>query len=189
MAVRAFPAPRRIILAGVSGGGYGSLFALPVVRQLYPDVPIEVLNDSGIGINRPDDPAFNQQIIDYWNIGGFFPESCEECNVQGSPTGIINWQLAEDPDVRLGMLSYTQDATIGGFFLGIGGPTFESILRQTLTDVEAANGDRMRSFVRAGSSHTFLLGDLAIEVSGVTLSDWIDAMLDDTADDWNSVTE
>lgn len=189
VAVKNFPAPRRIVLAGVSAGGYGTLFALPIVRQLYPGIPIEVLNDSGIGINRPADPVWNQEIIDYWNISSFFPASCAECDVQGSPAGIINWQLAQDPNARLGMLSYTQDFTIGTFFLGIGGPAFEAVLRPTLADVEAANPERMRSFVRAGESHTFLMGDLSIAVEGVTLSQWVEAMVDGPADEWQSVSE
>jgi len=188
VAVRAFPAPRRIVLVGVSGGGYGTLFALPIVRQLYPGISIDVVNDSGIGINRPNDPDFNQQIIEYWNIGGFFPASCPECNVQGSSAGIINWQLQQDPNVRLGMLSYTQDSTIGTFFLGIGGPAFEAVLRPTLADVEAANPGRMRSFVHAGTSHTFLLG-LSASVEGVSVGDWVDAMIYGPAQDWQSVSE
>lgn len=189
VAVRTFPSPRRIVLAGVSAGGYGTLFALPIVRQLYPGVPIEVLNDSGIGINRPNDPVWNQQIIDYWNISGFFPASCPECNVQGSPAGIINWQMEQDPDTRLGMLSYTQDFTIGTFFLGIGGPAFEAVLRPTLSDVEDANPERMRSFVRAGDTHTYLMGDLSIEVDGVSVSEWVASMIDGPADEWQSVSE
>lgn len=41
-------------------------------------------------------------------------------------------QLQQDPDMRLGMLSNTQDFTIADFFLDIGGPTFEAILRTTM---------------------------------------------------------
>jgi hypothetical protein len=189
VAVRAFPAPRRIVLVGVSGGGYGTLFALPIVRQLYPGIPIEVVNDSGIGLNRPDDPEFNKKIIDYWNIGAFFPASCPECNVQGSSAGIINWQLQQDPDMRLGMLSYTRDATIGTAFLGIGGPAFEALLRPTLADVEAAHPDRMHSFVRAGAKHTFLESDLSISVQGVSVSAWVASMIDGPAENWKSVSE
>lgn len=189
VAVKAFPAPRRIVLAGVSAGGYGTLFALPLVRQLYPDVPIDVLNDSGIGINRPADPNWNAAIIDYWKIESFFPASCAQCDVQGSPAGIINWQLAQDPNVRLGMLSYTQDFTIGTFFLGIGGPAFEAVLRPTLTEVENAYPERMRSFVRAGETHTFLGGDLSLAVDGISVSQWVESMVDGPAQEWQSVSE
>lgn len=190
VAVQTFPSPSRIVLAGVSGGGYGTIFAMPLVRQLYPDIPIEVINDSGLGITRPDDPAFNQQIIDYWNIGSFFPASCSECIVQGDPTEFLDWQLQQDPEMRLGMLSYSQDSTIAGFFLGIGGPTFEGILRDAMAELEARNPQRMRSFIRAGDSHTFLLGDLSsVSVQGVSVSEWVEAMLDDVEGNWQSVTE
>tara|TARA_R110000823_G_scaffold47903_9_gene121820 strand:- start:2517 stop:3653 length:1137 start_codon:yes stop_codon:yes gene_type:complete len=189
VAVQTFPAPRRIVLAGVSGGGYGSIFALPLVRQLYPDVPIDVLNDSGVGITRPDDPAFNQQIIDYWNINGFFPASCEECTIQGDPSGFLDWQLKQDPDTRLGMLSYAQDFTIGTFFLGIGGPAFEGVLRPAMAELESRNPERMRSFIAPGSSHTFLLGELDVAVEGVTVGEWVESMVDDVDGNWESVSE
>jgi hypothetical protein len=189
VAVRTFPAPRRIMLVGVSGGGYGSLFALPLVRQLYPGVPIDLVNDSGLGINRPNDPEFNQKIIDYWNIGSFFPASCPECDVQGSSAGIINWELQQDPDVRLGMLNYSQDATISTAYLGIGGPAFEAVLRSTLQDVEAANPGRAHSFVRAGTDHSFLNYDLSVTAGGVSVSEWVESMIYGPADDWKSVSD
>ena len=189
VAVRTFPAPRRIVLAGVSAGGYGTLFALPIVRQLYPEVPIEVLNDSGIGINRPHDPVWNERVVEYWNICGFFPASCPECEVQGSPAGIINWQMQQDSNTRLGMLSYSQDSTIGTFFLGIGGPAFEAILRSAFADVESANPTRMRSFVRVGDAHTFLMGDLTVAVDGVSVGEWVGSMVNGPAAEWQSVSE
>ena len=87
------------------------------------------------------------------------------------------------------MLSHTQDFTIGTFFLGIGGPAFEAILRPTLAEVEAAYPERMRSFVRAGTTHTFLVGDLEIAVEDVTVADWVGSMIDGPADSWQSVSE
>ncbi|MFK7977216.1 MAG: pectin acetylesterase-family hydrolase, partial [Halioglobus sp.] len=58
VAVNTFPSPRRILLTGVSAGAFGTTFALPLVRHLYPDVPIEIINDSGIGVGRPNDPDY-----------------------------------------------------------------------------------------------------------------------------------
>ena len=187
VAVTTFPAPSRIVLAGISGGGYGTIFALPLVSQLYPGVPIEVLNDSGLGITRPADADFNADIIDYWNIGAFFPASCPECTVQGAPTEFLDWQLQQDPTLRLGMLSHSRDFVIGDFFLGIGGDAFESILRETTTELETRNPDRVRSFIAAGTDHTFLGSDLSQSVEGVSLSEWVESMLDDV--DWISVSE
>ena len=97
VALGIFPAPRRVVLAGVSGGGYGALFALSLVSLAYPGVPIEVLNDSGIGITRPDDPVFNQAVVEYWNIEAFFPASVPGVTPEGSPTTLLNWQLQAGP--------------------------------------------------------------------------------------------
>ena len=188
VAMGVFPAPSRIILAGVSGGGYGALFALPLVSQAYPGVPIEVLNDSGIGITRPDDPEFNQAVVEYWNIEAFFPASVPGAMPEGSPTTLLNWQLKQDPNIRMGMLSYAQDSTIGTFFLGLDPSVFEGLLRSTVADVETANEQRVRSFIADGGSHTFLGGDLSLSVEGVTLYDWVDAMINEPLENWESVS-
>ena len=189
VAMVTFPAPRRVILAGVSGGGYGALFALPLVSQAYPNVPIEVLNDSGIGITRPNDAEFNDDKVRYWNSGAFFPASVEGAIPDGSPTILLNWQLQQDSNIRLGMLSYQQDFVIGTAFLDIGGPAFESILRPTVADVQSANPDRVRSFLRAGSDHTFLGGNLSTSVEGVTVYEWVDAMINGPIQNWQSVAD
>jgi hypothetical protein len=189
VAVTTFPAPRRIVLAGISGGGYGTIFALPLVSQLYPGVPIEVLNDSGLGITRPADVDFNSEIVDYWNIGAFFPDSCPECRPQGASTEFLDWQLQEDPTLRLGLLSYSRDFVIGDFFLGIGGDAFEAVMRETTAELESRNPGRVRSFIAAGTAHTFLGSDLSLSVEGVSLSQWVGAMLDDIEGNWTSVSE
>ena len=188
VALGLFPAPRRVVLAGVSGGGYGALFALSLVSLAYPGVPIDVLNDSGIGITRPEDAVFNQAIVEYWNIEAFFPASVPNATPEGSPTTLLNWQLQQDSNINLGMLSYAQDATIGSFFLGLDASVFESLLRSTVADVEAENPQRVRSFIAEGSSHTFLGGDLSLSVEGVTLYDWVDAMVNGSSESWQSVS-
>jgi len=188
VAMGVFPAPSRVILAGVSGGAYGALFALPLVSQAYPGVPIDVLNDSGIGITRPDDPVFNQAVVEYWNIEDFFPASVPNVMPEGSPTTLLNWQLKQDANIRMGMFSYAQDSTIGTFFLGLDPSVFEGLLRSTVADVETANEQRVRSFIADGGSHTFLGGDLSLSVEGVTLYDWVDAMINEPLENWKSVS-
>ena len=188
VAMGVFPAPSRVILAGVSGGAYGALFALPLVSQAYPGVPIDVLNDSGIGITRPDDPVFNQAVVEYWNIEDFFPASVPNVMPEGSPTTLLNWQLKQDTNIRMGMFSYAQDSTIGTFFLGLDPSVFEGLLRSTVADVETANEQRVRSFIADGGSHTFLGGDLSLSVEGVTLYDWVDAMINEPLENWESVS-
>ena len=57
-----------------------------------------------------------------------------------------------------------------------------------MADVEAANPQRVRSFIADGGSHTFLGGDLSLRVEGVTLYDWVDAMINGPRENWQSVS-
>lgn len=189
VAARTFPAPRRILLAGQSGGGLGTIFALPLVRYLYPGVPIEVLDDSGVGVLKPGKPEFLRQIIEEWNIGAFIPDSCANCiAADGHMTDYLNWQLDQDPDVRRAMLSYTQDVNLADLFLEIGGPAFEAALSQEMREQEEAHPGRMRSWLVEGNGHTFVELEPDRTAGGVPLMDWIGLMLSGS-DDWVSVRD
>ncbi|MBM69235.1 MAG: vtpJ-therm [Haliea sp.] len=178
VAVNTFPAPRRILLTGSSAGGFGTTYALPLVRQLYPDVPIELINDSGLGLGRIDEPEFIQQLLTEWNATAFFPESCETCiGDDGHITDYHKYQLSEDENFRLGMMSYTRDTVIAVTFVQVGGEVFEEALLGELDDLEAAYPERVKSFVATGTDHTFLLGDLQKTAGGVSVADWISSML------------
>ena len=189
VAVRTFPAPRRIVLAGISAGGFGTTFALPLVRQLYPDIPIEAINDSGLGILRPGEPEFASQRFDDWNSRAFLPASCETCiGDDGHTTDIHKWLLEQDDNFTLGMMSYTRDTVISVTFTGAGGKVFERELIAELENLEAAFPQRVRSFVAAGPAHTFLLGSLVTTSGAVTVADWVTAMLEGSAD-WVSTSD
>ena len=185
--VQAFPAPRRIVLMGVSGGGFGTIFALPLVRTLYPGVPIDVVNDSGVSVGRPNEPEFFKSLLSYWNISeAFLPASCPDCiGDDGHGTGVHNWGLDRDENLRISLLSHKQDSTIATFFFGVAGPTWEAELIREMGEVESGSPDRVRSLIADGSAHTFLIGRTGLEVDGITVLDWVTAMLDGS-DEWTS---
>ncbi|MCB1690561.1 MAG: vtpJ-therm [Halioglobus sp.] len=189
-----FPSPSRILLSGVSAGGFGASFALPLVRKLYPDVPIDLINDSGIGLFNPDEPQAVAETFKEWNAAAFFPASCTSCiGPAGYLTDFHKWELGQDANFRLGMLSFNHDQRISK---GYGGydtnEEFELALEAVLSDIETAYPERMHSFTPDGLAHTFLLDGLdirnALDVTagGVSAMDWITAMLNDSPD-WVSV--
>jgi hypothetical protein len=182
-----FPSPRRILLTGISGGGFGTIFALPLVRTLYPGVPIELVNDSGVGVGKPDQPEFFEERLQYWNIfESFLPNSCPDCiAADGHGTGVHIWSLDQDPDLRLSLMSFTRDSTIAGVFFNVPGPVWEVALRQEMQQAEDAHPERLRSFIADGTSHTFLLSMTSLEVEGISVLDWLTAMLDDS-EQWTS---
>jgi len=105
-----YPAPSRILLAGNSAGGFGTHTALPLVRRLYPDVPVDLINDSGTGILEPGD---QDGLNAYWNAASNFPASCTDCiGDDGNLTGYHSYQLAEDDNVRMGFISSTADEVV-----------------------------------------------------------------------------
>jgi hypothetical protein len=188
-----YPSPERIVLTGVSAGGFGTIFALPVVRALYPDAAIEVINDSGLGVAKAGMPEFIEGLFSDWNADKFIPASgCPDCYSNGHLTdGYFDWQLEQDPNMRLAMLSSKQDSTIAGFFLGIPLADFEAALLPEMAAMEVDNPERFRSFIINGTSHTMLTGaipDLSATADGVVLSDWLSDMLSNS-DSWQSAQD
>ncbi|MEC8425806.1 MAG: pectin acetylesterase-family hydrolase, partial [Myxococcota bacterium] len=196
------PNPRRILLAGSSGGGFGTLLAPALVRRLWPDVPVDVVNDAGVGVTRPGDDAFVAGLLEEWNVAGLVPRSCVDCVSDGHLTGLIDWALREDPSLRVGAFSSTRDAVIAGLFLRVAGADFETALRSELGALHDAHPARFQPFIVEGDLHTALLGDIAgflgdadpayvaqiesfitlgemaeVEVDGVSVADWLGHMV------------
>lgn len=206
MGYQHFPAPRRVVLAGSSGGGFGTILAAYLVRYLYPDAPLFVLNDAGVGVARGDDPAFVATIIDDFGARDFIPPDCAGCTSDGHITDIVDYLLDRDAGVRVGAISSLEDAIISEVFLMTTGEAFRADL---VAETDALHGEHpgaYRRFLYPGRAHTALLGDVtgiigsdvgsvelpedttvlsvleleAIEtatVDGVLLRDWIEAML------------
>jgi hypothetical protein len=189
VSARTFPNPSRIVLAGNSGGGFGTIFALPLVRYLYPDARIDIINDSGLGVGSPGNPDFLRLLLDDWNLQAFIPASCDNCiGEDGHLTDFLIWQLEQDETLRLSLLSYTQDTVLADVFLGIGGPAFEAALLQEMAQQEEAHPDRTRSFITSGNSHTYLQIEPDRAIDGVGLMEWLGFMLDDS-EQWQSLRE
>lgn len=184
------PTPRRIVLAGASAGGYGTLLGATVVRLAYPHTPLYVVNDGGIGLTNPEDPSLYDAIADEWKVLQFLPASCGDCVKDGQFTGIVGWELDHDPSLRVGDFSSYQDGVIGGVFLGMEGPDFEHLLFEETDELHAAHPDRFQRFFVKGSGHTSILagGYYNVSVQGQTLIEWTQAMLDGS-DAWQDRLE
>lgn len=182
----AYPTPRRILLTGNSAGGMGVHYALPLVRKLYPDTPIDLVNDSGVGILAP---GVQDELNEYWNSEMFFPASCEDCiGEDGHLTGYHDYQLGEDAAVRMGFMSTKQDDVIVQGLAGTDGEAFEAALVASVAELEANHPERFRSMIADGDGHTFILRDFDRVVGGISVRDWVSSLL--TMDDsWVSVSD
>lgn len=189
VAVERWGEPDEIVLSGLSAGGYGTVFATLLIRKVFPNVPIRVFNDSGVGINRGErDPDFLHRLVEEWNGGPMIPESCDGCLDGGHLASFVQWVLGNDENLRFSAFSYDRDSTIAGTFMGVGGEFFEEELSRILPELEASFPDQYRYAVLAGDGHTTLGFINVTEINGVRLSTWIQAMLDNSPE-WTSMRQ
>jgi hypothetical protein len=181
----AFPKPRKILLAGTSAGGFGAAYALPLVRSIYPDAFIYLLNDSGVGIMPPGMIA---KMLSDWNATRFIPQSCPDClRKDGFLSNYYSWQLSEDSKLKIALMSYKRDTVIADQYSSMGGESFEKHLLAEIASIEQAYPGRVHSFIVDGSLHG-LLGHLQVTAGTSTVGEWITQMLEDSPN-WTSVSD
>jgi len=203
------PAPERIFLAGSSGGGYGTIAAAVLARLTWPDAELMVFNDAGVGLGRAGDLDFLWTIIDEFNASALIPAGEEHRLDGGHLTPLIGWQLEQDDRLRVAAYSSYGDYVISQMYLGAPPDDFQDWLTTQLAAVHAEHPERFQSFLIEGVSHTTLLGDPSgfisgdssltavisamlggidtTEADGVTIAQWVAAMIDD--DGWISIED
>lgn len=215
MGYQTFPNPKRVVLVGASAGGYGTITAALLVRYVYPGVPIQVVDDSGLGLGHPDQPEFVGGILEEFNARRFIPSDCPDCLADGHLTGLVKYGLANDPALRVAAISSWDDLIIGHIFLQLDPQTFRDAVETKTGALHDAFPDRYRRFIYPGRAHTALLGDptgivgddvtsvdlppdsvtllsgitleslMTARVGDVTLSSWLRAMLDGDDTAWS----
>jgi len=197
-----FPNPSRILLTGVSGGAFGTMTAMPLVRYYYPDTEVLLFNDSGVGVAKEGDPDFvNETLLAGWNAGSLIPASCSDCTSNGHTTRFIEWQLAADDNFTMSALSFSADSVISSLFLMIDPADFTTSLLAETGRTTGLFEDRYKRFIPLGTAHTTLLsetppppggiaelGSLQTEIDGVTVLEWFTAMIDGT-EVWNDLVD
>ena len=140
-----FPDPERIVVSGSSAGGYGTYTGYGVTRLAYPKAPILVFDDSGPGLQNPDDPGPQAAREASWKFRQFVPPSCTDCSPQ--ITNLTDWALDRDPTLRVSYFDYLQDGVLQ-FFLDLSAEDFDNLLR----DVTATRSRAIPTASRGSSS-------------------------------------
>jgi len=161
-----FPEPTKILLAGSSGGGFGTVIAAILVRIMYPGVPLVIMNDSGIGVAKDDDKGFIRRLLEEWNAMSLVPAGREDLLINGHLSDFIKWQLGEDQQLRVGAFSFEEDSVVSEVFLEIDPKQFRTVSRREMDGINRAFPDRYRYFIAPGNAHTVLYSETAIEVTG-----------------------
>lgn len=158
LAKATFPNPKRILLAGSSAGGYGTLVGTALTRFEYPHTPLIVFNDAGLGLSNPTDPTTYNQIKAEWKFDQYIPDSCTECQ-GGQQTALIAWGLRNDPTLEVSAFSSYGDAVIGGTFLKMQPADFKALLLQKTGAVHDEFPTRFERFFINGGAHTSLIAN------------------------------
>ena len=209
-AKQAFPEPKRILLAGSSGGGYGTITGTVLTRIAYPDTPLFVLNDAGVGLGLAGDPAFVWKLINEFQASAIVPGSRPDILDSGHLTPLIGWQLQQDPNLKVAAVSYTEDTVISQIYLAVDPKDFRAWLWDQMEALEDRHAGRFASFLPEGIQHTTLLGDPAgfmdpeseyaqalapmlggmdsTAVENVPLGKWIENFVEGRSD-WSSLWE
>lgn len=168
-----FAHPKRVVLAGSSGGGYGTILATLLVRKVWPDVDLYVFDDSGPGLGRAGDPSYIRKIVDELAIAPMIPEGCADCTGDGHVTRLVGWELDHDPKLRVSVFSSYDDYVISDIFLQLAPGAYRDALTAQTGALHAAHPDRYRRFLVNGAVHTALLGGVdglvGSDLSAVTL--------------------
>jgi hypothetical protein len=160
LAKATFPNPKRILLAGSSAGGYGTIIGTAVTRLEYPHTDLIVFNDAGLGLTNPTDPTTYTQIKAEWKFDQFIPDSCTQCE-NGQQTALIGWGLRNDPTLKVAAFSSYGDAVIGGTFLQMQPADFKALLLEKTGAVHTEFPTRFERFFINGGTHTSLISNEA----------------------------
>lgn len=171
-----FPDARQVILSGASAGGIGALVNGERTQQVFGDVPVNIISDSGILLPNPYTPEpLEQAWRSSWNLAATLPPGCSGCETD--LTAIYGHLAASNPSSRIGLISYTQDNVIP-LFLEINEAEYEEGL-YTMGPTMDSYGN-LNFFVDTGVGHVlWTIGWHSKVAGGVTLSEWTRQIVED----------
>jgi hypothetical protein len=150
-----YPHPDKIVVSGSSAGGFGTFSGYGVMRLAYPNTEILVLNDSGPGIQNPEDLEATGDRESNWHLAQFFPPTCPLCF--GQPLFFTDWAMDRDPTLRGALFETLRDYVIRDF-LSLTPEQFQALLLDISGRVQRRQPDRLKRFLVDNEFHTILLG-------------------------------
>jgi hypothetical protein len=190
----------RVLLTGQSAGGFGATYNFDQVQQLFVDVPVDLLNDSGPPLaDQYLHPCLQTLWRDSWNLAATTPPDCDACTTSdgGGFINLITFASTKYPASRLGLVSSLRDITTRQIY-GLGYPdcenptipmpaeTFSAALSE-LRDTVIGATPNTRTYYIDSDNHVWTHRDLATtKVNTVSLAAWLTAMV--RGESWEHVS-
>ena len=165
------PNVKRVILMGISAGGFGASLTWWRVRAAFgPTVRVDVIDDCGPMMNVLGDGRWGTMKA-AWGLA--LPPDCADCG-----DGLSKWMPyyathVAAPD-RYAVMAYRGDDVIGTFF-GLS----DAIQASQITALRAAAGPRQKFFTQDGNPHVMFGQTPWPTAGGVSLGTWIHQFLVD----------
>jgi hypothetical protein len=178
----------RVWLTGSSAGGFGASLNWFQAAEMFGNTRVDLLADSGQPVEP--EPGLFQTWRETWNLT--LPLGCDDCD-QGI-TPIIDYALRTRvaSGARYGLITYTRDAIISGFF-GISTSEHEAAIEALLANYienpafPADLRSRARYFGIDGLAHTRLILGFSAEADPA-LTGWLADFVHDSPT-WSNVMD
>lgn len=185
--------PGKVLLAGSSAGGFGTLLNFEQVADAFDGASPYLLDDSG-PIFFADDvfsPGLGGGLAGLYNFRAALPDADALFEADGLQ-GIYAYYDTRYPNASFGLSSYTGDQTIRTFF-GVGQPD-QTITTEEyaagLLDIRATVPDSWGTYYVSGEEHTFLrFPDRYFgSVAGTAYTEWLTQLLNNSPTDVGPAT-
>lgn len=191
----ALDAPSKVVVAGSSAGGFGSLLAFTKAKAAWPSAKGYLVDDSGPPLANIPTTTIATWVA-AWDLGTVVADVCGvACAgvLQGDPPNLapVIPELAKKyPDDRFALMSSLHDDVIRGFFgtftltppyvTQMSTTDFEAGLRSLAADIEDdAPPGETHAFLVAGTTHPMLDQPGSYTSEGVTLFEWLRRQVED----------
>jgi hypothetical protein len=162
--VPSFPDIERVVVSGISAGGFGATFNWWRYQAAFPRARVDVLDDAGLLVDAPDDRW--AAMVAAW--AAVLPPGCAACAQRMSAFLPFYGKHLIAPR-RYALAGFLGDAIIGAYF----GLSSDQVMSQLL-DLRASAAANQKTFYLAGTQHT-VIGEGAFTVAsdGASFLPWV----------------
>lgn len=176
-----FPSADRVILAGVSAGGFGASVNWEQTQKAFGKIRVDLIDDSGTPMPPSIPIAAEQEWRKQWNLAATLPAGCTDCAQHLD--ALLGYYAKAYPTHRAALISYTKDSVLPLFYQISQAQFAMGLDEEVKTQLDPSAS--FRYFIYSGSGHV-LWYKPTLATNGTTVKQFITQMVtDDPA--WNSI--
>jgi hypothetical protein len=174
-----YTAPRRLVVAGSSAGGFGTLVNYEAVRSYYPAAQGFLVDDSGPPLEFNGGPLIQVGFAS-WGIADVLDPLCGGAGVcEADLSKGLAALIRKHPDDRFSLLSWSTDPTISQFYVITETDFTNQLLTMTADVIDPAIN--ARAFIAVGNNHTMLGAPGSVSPNAISLVTWLDQQVSGSA--------